>query len=120
MTDTEYEFFMEHYRKLRLGSMAVEFVILWRKQRERFELADLLEAVDLVAADPRAKFPLNDLPLLTEHAQDEADARKPGWIDPFKGQPAPVQGTPWNQMMLSKGLITRNEFNKRERAKELA
>jgi hypothetical protein len=114
MSDDDFGKLVERYRKLRLGTIDFSFVLLWRRQLDRFELQDLLDAVDSLAADPRAKFPINDLPAILEFVQERA-ARREKWKDPLAGQPSPVLSTRWNEFMLSRGLITKQEFDRRER-----
>jgi hypothetical protein len=117
MIDDDYEKFVDRYRKLRLGTMDFAFVLLWRRQLERFELQDLLDAVDSITADPRAKFPINDLPLILEFAEERV-ARRATWKDPLAGQKPALPTTRWNRWMLEHGVISKQEFNRRERAKE--
>lgn len=119
MTDSEFVLFTDRYRALRLGSMDFEFVLLWRGKLERFAIDDLLPAVDDLAADPRAGFPLNDLPILIEHAEAHEEKRKPGWKDPLAGESPPPRSTAWNQFMAQRGVITKKELAKREKERAI-
>jgi hypothetical protein len=118
MNDANFAAFVEKYRLLRLGSMDYLFLLAWRPRLDQFEAADLTAAVDDVAADPRAGFPLNDLPLLIEYASTRAASRRPGWKDPFAEEKTPELTTDWNRRMVENGVITKKEFDRRERAKE--
>lgn len=117
MTDTAYAEFIERYRQLRLGTMDVAFVLLWRDKLDHFTPQTLLDAAVNLSADPRAGFPLNDLPLLIEHAKAIVAESQPLWQNPFAGKEPPIQSTRWNQFMLEKGIITKAELNRREKAR---
>ena len=117
--DVDFEAFTNRYRALRLGSMDFEFVILWRSKLERFALDVLIAAVDDLTADSRAGFPLNDLPILIEHAEANEDRRKPGWKDPLAGEQPPKLSSAWNRFMVEHGVITKKEFAKREKERAI-
>jgi hypothetical protein len=99
-----------------------DFVETWKEEILKRDLADMLHAIGKVATDGSYETtkPRFHLRLLLEYADALADLRKPGWVDPFKGQKPPERSTAWNQRMFELGIITKKELAKREREKERA
>lgn len=120
MTNDDYSRFVKKYVTMRVGAaMDIEFVIAWRPKLDHVAIDDLLGAVEDLAADPEAKFPLNDLPLLLSHIEERQYKRRPRFKDPINGLPKlPPPSTAWNKTMLESGVITKSEFNRRERERE--
>lgn len=120
MRSDEYAKFLEKYRVLRIGSLSPDFAIEWKPKLEHFHLDDLLEAVTDVAADPRAKFPLNDLPLLIEHArcrQEERERRNRPRNQWNYGQKQPMPPL-WDHVLLRHGIIDKAELKRRQTKRE--
>ena len=94
-----------------------DFVETWKPEILKRELPDMLHAIGQVQTDSRfeATKPRFHLRLLLEYADARADLRKPGWVDPFKGQKPHELSTAWNLRMAELGLITKKELAKRER-----
>lgn len=72
-----------------------------------------MDALDELAADPRARFPLNDLPLILEHAAESRARREPRQKKVWG--PRPARGEAWNRLMLERGTIDRAEFERRSK-----
>lgn len=118
MTDIEYSNFVQHYRDIRLGrALDFEFVMKWRRKieehRPAFSVEDLKLAAEDIAADSQAKFPMNDLPLLLEYAEENQRRRMPREFPELP--PRMESDSVWDKWMLDKGVISKREFQKRQK-----
>lgn len=118
MTDNDFDKFVKRYRTLRLTSLDFEFVLFWRPKLERFDLGDLLGAVEDLAADPRVSFPTNDLPLLIEHASTRRERRERANRKTIKWGKMPPSTEGWDREMMKIGAIDQKEFNRRQAARK--
>jgi hypothetical protein len=120
MTEADFFTWMASYKIRFLGpGENYDFVLTWKPDILKLDLADAMEAIADVgrSAIPQAHFPRQHLPLIIDFAEERAH-RRSKWQDPLAGQRPTVPTTRWNRWMLEHGVITKNEFNRRERAKE--
>lgn len=107
--------FVAYYTKARVQNGDNGFVKTWRRRIEQsgYTLEELKSAVDDLVGDPRIKYPVNDLPILLELAQEVRDSAKPK--KPPALPPILPRDSLWDQKMKEWGVISPEEFNRRKK-----